>query len=120
MGLTQVTVSISNLNKSGGIYEALFLVDTGSINCLAGRNELEKIGIKPEGKSVYELANGEPVEYEHGFARVTFMGTETVTPIIFGPDNVEPILGVLALEAGGIMVDPVTNTLKKMAAIPLK
>ena len=41
------------------------------------------------------------------------MGAETVTQVIFGPKDSEPILGVVALENVGIGVDPVTRTLKK-------
>jgi predicted aspartyl protease len=48
------------------------------------------------------------------------MGEETVVQIIFGPENTEPILGVTALENVGIMVDPVTRSLKRVAAKPLK
>jgi hypothetical protein len=48
------------------------------------------------------------------------MGSETVTQVIFGPDDCEPILGVVALENVGIGVDPATKTLKRMAAKPLK
>ena len=49
---------------------------------------------------MYELANGAPVEYEYGSARVALMGQETVVQIIFGSDDAEPILGVGALETG--------------------
>ncbi|MBF0450217.1 MAG: hypothetical protein HQK75_05905 [Candidatus Magnetomorum sp.] len=48
------------------------------------------------------------------------MGQETVSQIIFRPDDVEPILGVLVLEALGYVVDPVTKQLKKLSAKPLK
>ena len=120
MGLTKVTVQITNLEGKKPGYEALFLVDTGAIHCMAPANELKKAGVKVKGKKVYELANGTPYEVEYGYAIISFMGDETVTPVIFGPDNVEPILGVLALESTGIGVDPVTTTLKRMPAISLK
>src|SRR5690242_11242285 len=58
--------------------------------------------------------------YDYGFARLSFMGSHTVTKMIFGPDNVEPLLGVTALESVGIGVDPLTQTLKRYAALPLK
>ena len=80
MGLTYVTTQLFDFNRNSEPYEAEFLVDTGSIDCMAPGDELEKIGIEKEGKSVYELANGEIVEYELGFARVMFMGQETATP----------------------------------------
>ena len=73
-----------------------------------------------EGRDVYELANGDMIEYPYGFARFSFMGAETVSKVIFGPDNCEPLLDVVALESTGIGVDPVTHTLKRKAANPLK
>jgi clan AA aspartic protease len=120
MGTTHVTVSVSDLTLSQPPYEAEFLVDTGAIDCLASGSALARAGILPEGRDVYELANGEVVEYPYGFARVAFMGAETVTRIIFGPEEAEPLLGVVALESTGIGVDPVTRTLRRMAAKPLK
>lgn len=120
MGLTHITVRLTNLAKSKEGYEALFLVGTGAVHCLAPASELQKAGIEVEGKDTYELANGEPLECEYGFARVSYMGSETVSQVIFGPEKAEPILGVVALENTGIIVDPKTNTLKRMPAISLK
>jgi predicted aspartyl protease len=120
MGLTHVTATISNLNQDQTPFEATFLVDTGSIDCMAAADQLAAAGIKVEGKALYELANGQPVEYEYGFARVSFLGEETVAPIIFGPSNIEPILGVVALESTGFVIDPVSRTLKRLDAKPLK
>jgi clan AA aspartic protease len=120
MGLTHVTTTVWNLAKDRDPYEAVFLVDTGAIDCLVPADALSAAGVKVERKKVYELANGEPVEYEVGFARIAFMGEETVAQVIFGPAGVEPILGVVALENTGIVVDPVSNTLKRLPAVPLK
>ncbi len=120
MGVTHVTVSVSNLGRSAPPYEAEFMVDTGAVDCMAPADRLRGAGIEPEGKAVYELANGEPVEYDYGFARVTFVGAETVAQVIFGPPDTEPILGVVALENTGIVVDPVSKTLRRLHAKPLK
>lgn len=120
MGLTTVTVTVRDLAKSRKPYESDFLVDTGAVDCLVPGSKLRRAGIKPEGTSVYELANGTPVEYEYGFARISFMGAETVAQVIFGPENAAPILGVVALENTGIGVDPRTKKLLKMTAKALK
>jgi len=120
MGLTHVTVEVRNLAQDVPGFEGEFLVDTGAIDCLAPSSLLSGAGVRVEGRDVYELANGQVVEYPYGFARVSFMGAETVTQVIFGPEGSEPILGVVALENTGIGVDPVTRSLKKMAAKPLK
>lgn len=120
MGVTHVTTRIASLAQDAEPWEAEFLVDTGAIDCMAPKDKLAQAGIRPEGKAVYELANGQPVEYEYGFARVTFLGAETVTQVIFGPPETEPILGVVALENTGVTVDPATKTLRRMHAKPLK
>lgn len=120
MRLAYVTTTVWNLAKDEAPYEADFLVDTGAIDCLVPADALSAAGVKVERKKVYELANGQPVEYEVGFARIAFMGEETVAQVIFGPEGVEPILGVVALENTGIVVDPVSNTLKRLPAVPLK
>jgi clan AA aspartic protease len=120
MGLTHVTVRISNLAQDAEPWEGEFLVDTGAVDCLAPSEHLVRAGVAREGRAVYELANGEPVEYEYGFARISFLGSETVAQVIFGPSNAEPILGVVALENVGVTVDPVTRALRRMHARPLK
>ncbi len=120
MGVTHVTARVSNLAQDATPFEAEFLVDTGAIDCLAPRDKLIAAGIKPEGKSVYELADGRPIEFEYGFARISFLGNETVVQIIFGPEEAEPLLGVVALENTGVMVDPVSQGLKRIHAKPLK
>jgi clan AA aspartic protease len=120
MGVTHVTTSVQSLDRSGQPYEAEFLVDIGAIDCLVPADALRAAGVQVEGKAVYELANGQPVEYEYGFARVSFMGAETVAQVIFGPDDAEPILGVVALENTGITIDPTSRALRRMHARPLK
>jgi predicted aspartyl protease len=121
MGLTHITARICDLaGVSTAPFEAEFLVDTGSIDCMAPSEKLVAAGVRPEGKRVHELANGQPVEYEYGFARIAFFGDETVTPVIFGPPDTEPILGVVALESVGVVVDPVTRNLRRLHAKPLK
>jgi clan AA aspartic protease len=120
VGLTHVTTKVTDLMNQGPGYQADFLVDTGAIDCMAPGDKLISAGIKPEGKAVYELANGQPVEYEYGFARVAFLGAETVAQVIFGPQDTEPILGTVALENTGVVVDPVSKTLKRLHAKPLK
>ena len=87
---------------------------------MAPGKKLEEIGIEVEGRKTYELASGESVEYNYGVARISFLGTETVTHIIFGPDDIEPILGVLALEGANMIIDPVTNEIIKLKAVSLK
>jgi len=120
MGLTKVTTRLTSLQHPGKSYETIFLVDTGAIDSLAPSDELEKIGVLREGKMVYELADSTVKEFDYGLVRIEFMGEITAGRVIFGAPGSEPILGVTALESVGIMVDPVSRTLKRLPAIPLK
>ena len=119
MGLTHVVVKIGNLG-SDDLYDANFLVDTGAVESMAPASELRRVGIKPVGKRTYEHASGELRDYEYGLAQLRFMDEITSTDIIFGPEHAEPILGVLALEGAGFIVDPKNQTLRKLRVRPLK
>ena len=119
MGLTHVAVRLFN-SASSDTYEADFLVDTGAMYTMAPASDLKKIGIPPLGKELYQLASGELVEYEYGNAELRFMDEIVGTRIIFGPDGIEPILGVVALESAGFIVDPTNQRLRKLPALPLK
>lgn len=120
MGLTKVTTALSRLSDAGARYEAIFLVDTGATDSMAPANELERIGIRREGKTAYELADGTVREFSYGLVRIEFMGEVTAGRVIFADPECEPILGVTALESVGILVDPANKTLKRLPAIPLK
>ena len=120
MGLTKVTAKLTGLHNGGAPYEAVFLVDTGATDSMAPSDELEKIGVMPEGRMAYELADGTVREYPFGLVRIEFMGEVTAGRVIFAPPNSEPLLGVTALESVGITVDPANRTLKRLPAIPLK
>ena len=120
MGAIHVTTTIRNPKSYGTVFEADFLVGTGSTDSMAPASELRKIGIEPGGKMSYELADGSVHEYEFGLGEIEFLGNLTWGRVIFGPDGTEPILGVTVLESAGIVIDPANRTLRRLPAIPLK
>jgi clan AA aspartic protease len=120
MGATHVTVAVSNPSDPQQRWEGLFLVDTGSIDCMAPGKHLRSIGIHPRSKRTYELADGSEIKLDIGVASVEFMGELVGVTIIFGEDDIEPILGLTALESVGIEVDPQNQRLKRLPAVRLK
>ena len=120
MGMTHVTVTVRNPAALDRAWEALFLVDTGAMDSLVPAKALHEIGLMPMGKRTYELADGSEIRFDVGVGQLEFMGEFVGNTVIFGPDNAEPILGVTALESVGIEVDPRTQTLKRLPAVPLK
>ena len=120
MGLTHVTVNLRAMPTAKKSYKADFLVDTGATDCMAPGKQLRAIGVQPLGKTSDELADGGVKEYEFGVTVIGFLGDITAGRVIFGPDDAEPLLGVTALESVGIAIDPKTQTLKRLPAVPLK
>ena len=120
MGITQVTVAVSNPANKEKRWEGLFLVNTGAVDCMVSAKHLRAIGILPEGKRSYELADGTEVTFDIAVARFEFMGEVVGATVIFGKDDVEPILGVTALESVGIEVDPRNQRLKRLPSVRLK
>jgi len=120
MGLTHVAVSLKVPGSQNGGYSSKFLVGTGATDSMAPASELARIGVTPVGRMAYELADGTVVEYPFGLAQIEFMGEITAGRVTFGPDDVEPLLGVTALESVGITIDPATQMLKRLPAILLE
>jgi clan AA aspartic protease len=118
--MIRVPVSLRTLEGNGESYSADFLVDTGSTDTLVPGGELRRLGVRVIDHRRYELADGGVREYEIGLARVELLDGMTAGRIVFGPDDAEPLLGVVMLESLGFTVDPVTQTLKRLPLLPLK
>ena len=119
VGFIHVAVSVKAPGDVRDGYQARFLVDTGAIDSMAPSSELHRAGIQPVGSKMYELADGSHREYRFGLAQIEFMGEITAGRMIFGPEDAEPFLGVTALEAAGVTIDPMTQTLRKLPAVRL-
>ena len=120
MGLTHVTVTMRNLSEPQKAYTALFLVDTGAYDSLIPAEGVAALNVQPVGHVECELADGTPKKLPFAVCQIEFMGEITGGRVLFGPSGIEPLLGVTALESVGITVDPRTQVLKRLPAIPLK
>jgi clan AA aspartic protease len=120
MGFTQVTVRLSHPADAQRSWEGLFLVGTGAADCLVPGRVLRELGIAPEARRTFELADGSDIQLDIGGARIEFMGEVVFGTVVFGPDDAEPLLGVTVLESVGIEVDPRNQRLKRLPAPRLK
>lgn len=115
----KVVATVSPLGGAGAAYEALFTIDNFAIDCLAPRSALIAAGIHCEGRRRYTDSEKDR-EREYGFARIRVGGVETVTQVVFGEENDEPLLGCAALASLGLGVDPATNAIERVEAKPLR
>jgi len=119
MGLTHVPVTVRNL-ITGAAFTLKFLIDTGSTESMVPASELRRIGIKPGISRPYELANGQLEDFGIAFAEISFLDETIFGEVLFGPENAEPLLGALALQSAGIIVDPRNETIRKLPSRTLK
>src|SRR5947207_8153366 len=82
------------------------LVDTGATDTFAPASALRRAGIKPEGRRMYELADGTWQELEIGFGVIEVMGQAAGGTLVFAGESEEPLLGVTVLESAGFILDP--------------
>lgn len=120
MGAAHVTVNVSNPGDHSREWSGLFLVDTGATDSLVPRCHLDEIGVEPDGKRVYVLADGSELRLDIAVARFEILGEVVGTTVMFGDDDAEPLLGVTALESLGIEVDPLNQRLRRLPVVRLK
>ncbi len=120
MGTTHVTVTVKNPAARDRTWQGEFLVDTGAIDSLVPRQHLEAVGVEPIGSRTYEMADGRRLQFDIGGAELEFMDEMVMGTVVFVDDDVEPLLGLTALESAGIEVDPRNQQLKRLSAVRLK
>jgi predicted aspartyl protease len=81
------------------------MVDTGSELSWLPRKELQNIGINPEGKKRFVLANKDVIERDIGYAILQAEGYATNDEIVFAEEGDMTLLGVRTIEGFSVMVD---------------
>lgn len=89
------------------------VVDTGAYMSILPRSVLEGLGIRPVTRRSFGLADGKTrIERDVGTANFSYKEFIGGSPVIFGEESDKALLGVLTIEALGLMVDPVKGELK--------
>ncbi len=114
MGFTYTNVRICNPADRGKNRDVKLLVDSGAVYTLIRGDQLEELGIMPEGKRRFKLADGKIIERQFGVAIIECKKESAGTVVIFGEPYDTEVLGVHALEGLGLELDPVTKELKPM------
>ncbi len=87
------------------------LVDTGSSYSVFPRAMLLRLGIAPEERDVFELADGSVIERDLGHARLSLDGRERIRTVMFGDDDAEPLIGADTLQGFLMLVDSASHRL---------
>ncbi len=110
MGTFSSPVRISSLDGRNTV-EIEATVDTGAAYSMLPGNLLDELGIEPAYTSTFEFADGRRVDMSIGRAWATIDGQSEITLVIFGENEVPPLLGAYTLEGLRLAVDPVNQKL---------
>jgi clan AA aspartic protease len=110
MGAFRVPIEVGDIQ--GRRFESVeALVDTGSSYTLVPRSLLQRLGVTPEERWPFTLADGRTVEYDVAQVQVRLDGRRRYTVVVFGDDGAQCLLGVVTLEKFRLGVDPVSRRL---------
>jgi predicted aspartyl protease len=91
-----------------------FLVDSGAIYSLLPYDVWKRIGIEPTDEREFGLADGSVVRRAMSDCYVSLEFGGKYTPVILGePSDDVALLGVVTLEEFGLILDPISRSLRK-------
>ena len=99
-------------------YEELELtVDTGSTYSWVPRAVLERLGVGPTRRGRFRTVEGRVVERDIDHVFVEYGGEVAPTTVVFAEPGDACVMGLHALEALGLEVNPTTGELRRSEAI---
>ncbi|MFA0745724.1 MAG: hypothetical protein LASZOEIN_002538, partial [Candidatus Fervidibacter sp.] len=110
MATFRVTIEIGPMDRSR--FEQIeALVDTGATYTVVPRDVLERLGIMPQFRRRFRLADGRVVELDMAVVAIRLEGQTLPTICVFGEEGMDALLGAVTLEEFGLGVDPVNQRL---------
>ncbi|MCS7193064.1 MAG: retroviral-like aspartic protease family protein [Armatimonadetes bacterium] len=85
------------------------LVDTGATYTVVPKDVLERLGIVPQFRRHFRVADGRVVELDMAWAVVRVEGEMPYTPCVFGELGMDALIGAFTL--GGLGIDPINQRL---------
>ncbi len=117
MATFRVTIEIGPMDQSR--FEQIeALVDTGATYTVVPSNVLERLGITPQFRRRFRIADGRVVELDMAWAVVRVEGQMTYTICVFGEPETDVLLGRVTLQSLGLKVDTLKQRLVP-AELPL-
>jgi clan AA aspartic protease len=114
MGLTTLKVRLSNPADRRRAFEEELLVDSGANYAVVPAPVLRRIGVRPRHRETFALADGRRVTRDTGTVFLEVAGREGASRVIFGRRGDAALLGVVALEEMGLMLDPLRRRLRPL------
>ena len=110
MGLFNVPIGVGE--PEGERFQLVeALVDTGATFTILPSPILDSLGVEPQRSGSFELADGSFRDYPIGETILRVEGEEVYSVVVFGDEDIHPILGAYTLERIGLAADPARQRL---------
>ena len=120
MGTFTVGCLIKNhVDREKAVTIPRLMVDTGSEATWIPRRHLEQINVKPEKRQPFQMANGQQVYRDIGYAFVRVGQRETIDEIVFAETEDRVVLGPRTLSGLLLWVDAENKKLIEIEAQPV-
>ena len=114
MGLTSQKLVVKESRRARRKATVNFLIDSGVPYSLVPGRILKKLGVRPHRQVDFSLADGSTIRRQVGDAYFELQGEGGASPVIFGKEGDNPLLGARTLESIGLVVDPFKRRLIPM------
>ncbi|MYC35899.1 MAG: hypothetical protein F4X66_03155 [Chloroflexi bacterium] len=95
------------------------LVDTGASHTVLPASMLRRLGVVPFRTVLYRIGDGRRVEREIGETKTRVNGLQATSIVVFGDEDIPPLLGAHTLQGILLVVDPVEERLVPTDALLL-
>ena len=116
MGTFRVNMDVSE-DKRSQSERVEALVDTGATYTMLPSSLLRGLGVSPITRLGFTLADGRDVERDVGEVYLRIGDLAFHSPVVFGNDGSEALLGAVTLQIFGLGVDPLHERLAPLAGI---
>jgi predicted aspartyl protease len=112
MGLVTVTMLVKG--KRGRSRNVEFLVDSGAVWSVLPKKDWEALGLKPERRHRFSLADTTVIERNVSECRFRYEGNEASSPVVLGEEGDVALLGCVTLETLALVLNPFDRSLRPM------
>ena len=110
MGLTYITGEVTG--PAGDPTTVELMVDSGAEYTVLPHEVWTAIGLVPERRERFRLADGTPVERDVSECYLSLPQGRGHTPVILGEPGDDALLGVVTLQIFGFVLNPFNRTLQ--------
>ncbi len=120
MGDVYLDLTIANIEDRRRQKELSFLVDTGASRAWIPQGTARELGIKKIGTVSLEMADGTVKKFPYGSCWFDLNGETVAGNVVFGPPEIEPLVGTHVLQDFRLVIDMQRHTVSRRRAMKAK